>query len=487
MKQTTENSPAVAREATDSTTTATPFVAASPQTQHSDLTHYSAPLPVSIVPTPTREYRQRRKARRATFAAGVPRRTPIPPPVIAGTRVLMWRWNAGEGELGIRSAFLPGHILPGPTDARIAIDGIPPVIPNVLGDLIAAPNTDAFDAIHTFAVVRQVLTMFQHALFPTSVPWQWNNRGKTEPIRVFPRAGETMNAYYSRKDQALKFFSFIPPGGVANGPPVYTCRSQDIVAHETGHAVLDGLKPDWIQAANPPQTGALHEAFADLTAIFLMLTQPEQISAIVTATKANLHNKLFLEELVEDLGVTLGRPTGLRNVDNELTLSQVGTEVHDLAQVFTGAIYEVLADIVAFELKPNHDPAAVVYTAAEYVNGLLVRAIKAAPDEAASFADVVNQLLRVVELDEKPVQYRNFIRNRFALREVVATPTSLTADMAAGRTLEAKVKDISDAVQTRYGCCGTMQHPQYAGQDTVAPEIEEFVRGLTATGSSSKR
>jgi len=53
--------------------------------------------------------------------------------------------------------------------------------------------------------------------------------------------------------------------------------------------------------------------------------------------------------------------------------------------------------------------------------------------------------------------------------------------------LEAKVKDISDAVQTRYGCCGTMQHPQYAGQDTVAPEIEEFVRGLTATGSSSKR
>ena len=489
MKQKAENYPAVTRDSTETITTATPFVPAFPVTTIPTFADADIPpLPVALVPTPTRQYRQRRKARRATFAAGTPRRIPIPPPVLAGARVLMWRWNPEAGEIGVRTAFLPGHILEGPKDARIAIEGIAPVIPNVLGDLIAAPDTAAFDAIHTFALVRQVLTMFQHALFPTSVPWQWNSRGNTEPIRLYPRAGDSMNAFYSRKEQALKFYAFTPPGALLDAPPVYTCRSQDIVAHETGHAVLDGLKPNWILTENPPQTGALHEAFADLTAIFLMLTQPEQIATVVTQTKANLHNKLFLADLVEDLGMALGRPTGLRNVENELTLSQVGTEVHDLAQVFTGAIYDVLADIVAFELKPNRDPAAAVYSAAEYVCSMLIRAIKAAPDDRATFADVVNQMLRVAELDEKPVQYRNYIRNRFVLRDVVVSPTPLSAEHVAGRTLEAKVQDTPEAVQTRYGCCGTLQQPQYSGDDTVAPEIEEFVRGLSgATATAAKR
>lgn len=505
-----EPTPPVAPEAIISPTTATPSVTRI-HTASSPLAEIPT-VPVGFVPTPTREYRERRKARRATLGSGEPVRTPIPRAAITGSRVLMWKWDPGEGEIGVRKTFLAGHILAGPRDARIVIEGVPPVIPNLLGDLVATPGTDTFDAIHSFAVVRQTLTMFQRALFPTSVPWQWNSRGNTDPIRVFPRAGETMNAYYSRKEQALKFFHFVPPGATAylaslppaysslawgarsldgltalEALPVYTCRSQDIVAAETGHAVLDGLKPEWILADKPPQTGALHQSFADLTAIFLMLTQPEQVAALITQTKGNLHNKTFLADLADDTGLALGRPTGLHNVVNELTLNQVGTEVHDLAQVFTGAVYDVLADIVAFELKPNLDPAVVVYTAAEYVCGLLVRAVKAAPDSAATFADVVNQMINVTSLDEKPVQYRNFIRNRFVMREVVGSPTPLTVDFVAGRTLEAKVRDAPDAVQTRYACDGTMQHAQYAGEDTVAPEIEEFVRGLTASSSSAKR
>lgn len=495
MKQKAETPQAVAREATEPLVTARPPVTApslrSSTTMRSTDSRIPSPaplppLPVGIVPTPTREYRQRRKVRRATLAAGTPRRTPIPPPAIVGARVLIWQWNPALGDTVVRSAFLPGHLLPGPRDARVAVEGIAPVIPNVLGDLIATPGSDAFDAIHSFAVVRQTLTMFQRALFPTSVPWQWNTRGNTEPIRVYPRAGETMNAYYSRKDRALAFHSFIPPGEAADAPPVHTCRSQDIVAHATGHAVLDGLKPGWIPAENPPQTGALHEAFADLTAIFLMLTQPEPVAAIVTQTKANLHNTLFLEDLAEDVGLALGRPMGLFNVANELTLGQVGTEVHDLAQVFTGAMYEVLADMVAFELKPQREPAATVYGVAEYVCSLLIRAIKAAPEEKATFADVVNQMLRVVELDEKPVQYRNFIRNRFVLREVVESPTPLSSDHVPGRRLEPKLLDADDAAQIRYACCGTLQQPQYTGQDTLAPEIEEFVRGLSAQTSGNR-
>ena len=76
--------------------------------------------------------------------------------------------------------------------------------------------------------------------------------------------------FYGREQRCLKFGDFVPTGQAER---VFTCRSSDIVSPEAAHAVLDGLKPDWLLAHNPPQTGALHEAFGDLTAIFLSLWQ----------------------------------------------------------------------------------------------------------------------------------------------------------------------------------------------------------------------
>jgi hypothetical protein len=113
--------------------------------------------------------------------------------------------------------------------------------------------------------------------------------------------------------------------------------------------VLDGLKPGWLGGTNPPQTGGLHESFGDLTAIFLACSQLDQVEAAVATTKANLHDKNFLAALAEQFGAALGFPQGLRNADNDLKLSQVGNEVHAISQVFTGGIYDVLADIFAFE------------------------------------------------------------------------------------------------------------------------------------------
>src|SRR2546423_1554803 len=169
--------------------------------------------------------------------------------------------------------------------------------------------------------------------------------------------------------------SFLKNPANPAGPPwkIFTCRSLDIVAHETGHAILDGLQPGWIgSAGQPPQTGGLHEAFGDLTAIFLTLSQLDQVEAVIAQTKANLHDKTFLSDLAEQFGLALGRPNGLRNADNDLKLSEVGTEVHAISQVFTGGIYDVLADIFVFERKPLvRDDAVTLHDVAEYLRGLV--------------------------------------------------------------------------------------------------------------------
>jgi hypothetical protein len=412
-------------------------------------------------------------------AAGpIPIPVPIPPfPIpLPGARVLLWKQDPSVGEIGIRKAYLPAHVFAGPKDSRIAITGLPTVTPNVFGDLIESPGTDAFDSVHTFAVVRQTLTMYQRALgSPAPLPWQWNTGTNTDPLSVFPHAGVTMNAFYSRSAKALKFFFFTMPGTTTTA---FTCRSFDIVAHETGHAVLDALKPGWLGGGNPPQTGAMHEAFGDLTAIFLALSEFDQVEAVIAQTKANLHDKTFLSDLAEQFGLALGRPNGLRNADNDLRLSQVGTEVHDLSQVFTGGIYDVLADIFAFERRPaQRDDAIVLYQAAEYLRSLLLRGIVASPANGAVFAHVVNNMLSIAAADGKPVQYRNFIRNRFTLREVVVSPTPLAMDHGDGEGLEAAEHISTQTVgDNRSGCCGTMQLPEFNQVPMEGPQPADFTQ-----------
>jgi hypothetical protein len=229
----------------------------------------------------------------------------------------------------------------------------------------------------------------------------------------------------------------------------------------------------------------LHESFGDLTAIFFALSQMDQVEAMIAQTKARLHDKNFLEELAEQFGDALGRPNGLRNADNDLKLSEVSNEVHAISNVFTGAIYDILADLFVFERKPSKkDDAEVLYDVAQYLWSLILRAIIKAPASKATYSDVANKMLQIAASDGKHVQYRNSIRNQFTVREVVVSPTPLTKDIAKSAKLE-MVEHESDALpQDRSGCCGTMTLIEYVeeeGEDTLLEqEVKEFQKSLEA-------
>jgi hypothetical protein len=410
--------------------------------------------------------------------APVPRAVaPAAPIPSAGARVFVYKQDPSVAEIAVRKAFLPKRVFAGPRDARIRIQGLPVVTPNVFGDLLVSPTTqaEAFDAVHTFAIVRMTLTMYERGLAGATLPWQWNSGGNAEPLSVFPRAGVTQNAYYSRTEKALRFFFFN-----TGSPPttVFTCRSFDIVAHETGHAILDAMKPGWLLAGNPPQTGGLHESFGDLTAIFLALGQLDQCEALVAQTKADLHSRNFLSDVAEQFGLALGRPNGLRNADNNLRLSEVGTEVHAISQVFTGGIFDVLADLFALERNPNlKDDAGVLNGVAAYLASLVIRSLRQAPSSAATYAHVVQKMLTNVVADGKPPAYRQAIVNAFAAREVIA-PTALSFNGDEPIEVEAAITDEEGATQDRSTCCGTMQLPEFMGEeDTLAQEVEALAKG----------
>ena len=82
---------------------------------------------------------------------------------------------------------------------------------------------------------------------------------------VVPHAGYMANAFYDRSSKSIQFYYF-----GSEDSRVYTCLSHDIIAHETGHAILDGLRPGFIEDSSL-QTTAFHEFVADLTAIITSL------------------------------------------------------------------------------------------------------------------------------------------------------------------------------------------------------------------------
>ncbi len=332
-----------------------------------------------------------------------------------GSKIQIWKQDPSVDAIGIRASYLHTPVQSGPQDDVVVIRRMPVVKPDADGNFMVdrEKNPKEFDAVHTFGVVRQVFTMFERAMkrmgLSQELKWQWGDA----PINVYPHAGNMANAYYSRSQQAMRFFHFKPPSGGKD--QVYTARSFDIVSHETGHAILDGLRPGYLSSWNP-QTGGLHESFGDLSAIFTMLSQLDQCEAIIAESKTNLHNKTFFSALAEEFGAALGRPMGLRNADNDLKMSDVSNQVHDISQVFTGTVYDILADIFEDSLRlDREDPAFTLFKTGDHLNAVLIGALLEGPEQNATYKDIAEKMMG---LESNP-RWRKFMEKRFTEREIL--------------------------------------------------------------------
>ena len=75
------------------------------------------------------------------------------------------------------------------------------------------------------------------------------------------------------------------PGGT-----VFACLSYDIIAHETTHALLDGLHRYLIEPSNP-DVFAFHEAFADVVALFQHFSHPEVLRYQLARTRGDVDRR----------------------------------------------------------------------------------------------------------------------------------------------------------------------------------------------------
>jgi len=250
-------------------------------------------------------------------AAGTPPWMKLPEPRTRTLRVYAFDPSAGNfvGNVMSMNIRWERNLKPGPIGRRFAVidyDGAnrcyyPPI---ELDDyrILARDGLDPsesdprFHQQMVYAVASQTVEKFEVALGRT-IHWRRADRpiGQEKPddpaddiwvLKLFPHAMAQANAFYSREAQGILFGYFRASdkeqGNNLPGQRVFTCLSHDIIAHEVTHAVIDGIRTFFTEPTNPDVL-AFHEAFADLTALFLHFSHKEALLDTIRKTGGLLY------------------------------------------------------------------------------------------------------------------------------------------------------------------------------------------------------
>jgi len=358
-----------------------------------------------------------------------------------------------DPELGVRPAevrWQPG-LADGPTNARLAVVDYnadtavltAPAVWNERARRFEGPDRQAlgpnqctlfqFHQVNTWAIVQRIIEMYEDA-FALGRPIPWGTDGNR--LIIVPHAGYGENAFYDRRSKALQFYYY----GSADEPK-YTCLSHDIVAHETGHALLDGIRP-WYYAFTSLQTAAFHEFIADLTAILAALRNNDIRRATAQQTEGDLTRDNAIAALAEEFGEeTTGIPK-LRDANNELTMGDIqeSRSPHECSQVLTGAMFEILVGIAGEYMRTERErkvsPGQALAWAAQRFGRIALQPLDFCPPVDIQFEDYARAVLRNFDLYEpldspRRTFYRDLISRVFYTRGLCPGPSEACADRSA--------------------------------------------------------
>ncbi|GAB3912596.1 gluzincin family metallopeptidase [Mucilaginibacter boryungensis] len=244
--------------------------------------------------------------------------------------------------------------------------------PHILASdgLDTSESNPMFHQQMVYAVAMTTIQNFEKALGRRAM---WSNRKIdnekgayynqfVEKLRIYPHALREANAYYSPQKKALLFgyFSASPDDVTLQMPGslVFTCLSHDIVAHETSHALLDGMHSSYTTPANPDML-AFHEAFADIVALFQHFTFPDVLKHQIRKTRGDLESQNLLGELAQEFGKAIGHYGALRDAIGGIdpvtrqwkpqvpdpTAYTSTFEPHDRGSILVAAIFEAFLSI----------------------------------------------------------------------------------------------------------------------------------------------
>jgi hypothetical protein len=188
--------------------------------------------------------------------------------------------------------------------AVIALDGLPP-----------AEGDPRFHQQTIYGLTMTTLAHFERGL-GRRILWAGHRASDAAPetfvqrLRIYPHGLSGANACYSATKKALVMGYFANDDKVESAVS-FTCLSRSVVAHETVHAILDGIR----RLVHPSQ-GSLDELVAqEGVALAIGLLQPLTMDGFVDASvilTADLdHNNTLLRGLAQRIVEPAGQLTSL--------------------------------------------------------------------------------------------------------------------------------------------------------------------------------
>lgn len=374
-----------------------------------------------------------------------------------GTRIRLFpSFAEGYAEPEVVELSLPpGTIGPGPSDASIyvvipvdkqeAYDPpgyvppyrgavYPPAMPSASGNFDHIPvETEQFLGAHIYGCVRRTLDVWEHYLRRRVVWWDADIHPQMELVSMVQWPNAQSGPGFLETGRKINHYGQMAP----------YCLNYDVIAHETGHAILFSQigvpHPDEVST----QFLAFHESFADLVALIGTLHFPSVATRLLQQTDGNL----YILNLVNRIGV-ISDTEQIRLADNTTTMAEVagirmapdgswidpvgqGRNQHAVGEPLTGAIFDILVEIYQDDLvrrrliAPNLDPRGwtrdEVYAAMDHVHNESARAF--AGFARGFYASLANA--------------RNVVAHCMAHVMLTVHPGTLSFERVAARFLEA--------------------------------------------------
>lgn len=270
--------------------------------------------------------------------------------------------------------------------------------PDSDGNFILEEGSDGISQANTLYYTNATLNAFEDYR-GSKIGWAT----RREQLTVTPHEKQGRNAYYSRGGGGTAYFYDHSPG---LNTIVKTANATDVVSHETGHALLDGLRPGFF-STHDLETGAFHEAFGDCAAMLVCLKDPSNRAKLLEQTGGDLRKHNVLSSLAEEFGAAIHRDNQDPSDDNRVYLrtalndfkyvdpkklppgrgdhDNMGAQVHSFSRLFSASFYDCLESIYKQSVADGQSPDQALQTAEQVAGPLLVRSIESGSPSQARF------------------------------------------------------------------------------------------------------
>lgn len=305
--------------------------------------------------------------------------------------------------------------------------------------------SDSDSRIHgalSFAAVAKTVETFGKVL-GTSIPWSFHR----QHLSIVPDGGKMLNAYYQPSDGTLNFFHATDP---KTKSVLYSADSGEVVSHETGHAILDAMRPGYLQSFGS-ETRAYHEAFGDVCAIIMSLHDERTLDKLVEQTGGDLSKPNLVAAVGEDIGRVINNTAGqnvtggnwVRNAINKFKWAkpsslpqiggpnQLGSEEHSFSRLWTGAMYDVLKGITDRNMATGQTPKDALRDAGDELLKVNANLFKTAPQGDFTFKQMA---AACVKADQSYNGGKNatLMTKVFTDRKILGSAETEAAPMVAG-------------------------------------------------------